>query len=166
MSRRTHGPWCRMLVLTLGDPHSVNVECLAACMTASGENGSLIEASHSIPVVLVGSYWHWQHQLAALERLGILKNPLSMPAIQDLNSLADFQVDRHGVSTDAVLRALKPGFYFWDVAPAEGPSPGNLPSTLRRGIEPRFLIFSSSLSGPRNLVSNRNHHRVSSIHPG
>jgi 4-hydroxythreonine-4-phosphate dehydrogenase len=48
------------LLITLGDPHSTNIELLDQCL------GSIPLNRH--PVVLVGSFWHWRDQIDRLGR--------------------------------------------------------------------------------------------------
>ena len=48
-----------MLVITLGDPWSVNIEIISQCLS-----GSFLENCHrrNIPVTLIGSFYHWEQQ--------------------------------------------------------------------------------------------------------
>lgn len=51
-----------MLLITLGDPHSVNVELLAPLLAAEAKGGR--QATY--PHVLIGSAWHWRDQTTRL----------------------------------------------------------------------------------------------------
>ncbi len=60
-----------MIIITLGDPLSISVATVAKLLATSG--------SQSFPLLLVGSYWHWQDQI---RRLGL--TPLLMRPIKQL----------------------------------------------------------------------------------
>ncbi len=56
-----------MIVVTLGDPYSINIEMLRP----------LFEQSPSYPVFIIGSYWHWCDQI---RRCGLEWLPVSLDA--------------------------------------------------------------------------------------
>ena len=90
----------KLLVVTLGDPYSINVESVLGAL-------STLTVPCSLPVVMVGSYWQWNLQLDAL---------LSMSSFSLSDSfsrlLADIKLVRrwNEVGPD--------GFYFLDVCPS------------------------------------------------
>lgn len=55
-----------MLYVTLGDPHSINIECLLSVLGSKKPKSGL-------KVTLIGSLWHWQNQC---RRLNIEPEPL------------------------------------------------------------------------------------------
>lgn len=49
-----------MLVLTLGDPHSVNIEVL--CKLLEAEHAAFTAVARVQPIIFCGSNWHWRDQ--------------------------------------------------------------------------------------------------------
>lgn len=92
-----------MLIITLGDPFSVNIELVASVLAPS-------LAAPTVPIVLVGSTWHWQDQCA---RLG-LESP-------DYSLIADWTA------------AIRPGLYFADLGQEEDAVPAELLSRALAG---------------------------------
>lgn len=52
-----------MILITLGDPLSINVEALATILHPSSEERKSLAQR---PIILIGSLWHWQEQLELL----------------------------------------------------------------------------------------------------
>ena len=92
-----------MLVITLGDPHSVNIELLAPLLRKPG----LLEAT---PVVLVGSAWQWRDQCQRLGFDGGSPQLIKSPA-----------------------QVQGPGLYLAEVGPHEGAAPAETLDPVVRG---------------------------------
>ena len=101
-----------MLVITLGDPHSVNIELIAPLLSKS-------DWLAETPVVLVGSAWQWRDQC---QRLGLPDGaPLAIKTPSEV----------HG-----------PGVYFAEVGPHEGTATAeSLASVVRGAMSLRALAW-------------------------
>ena len=80
-----------MLLITLGDPFSVNIELVLRFFSSMREKP---QSGEGFPIVLIGSYWHWNDQQ---KKLGLPKLEL-----QPITSL---------------LQAKEPIRYFLDISP-------------------------------------------------
>jgi 4-hydroxythreonine-4-phosphate dehydrogenase len=92
----------RLLIITLGDPHSINVYAV---------NHLLRKAERDLPILVIGSYWQWQHQVAAL----------NLPQLPFTH-------------IKEIPAAAKPGFYFWDILPDFPRLPADELSAAQKGM--------------------------------
>lgn len=90
-----------MLAITLGDPLSINVETLAQVLAGRDAD---------IPIVLIGSDFHWQDQMHRLEQASLPMTYVNRP--QDI---------------------VAPGLYFHDIAGEIEPIAAESLSTKERG---------------------------------
>ena len=69
-----------MILITLGDPLSINIEILASLLSPSTTERKNLAM---YPIVLIGSFWHWHEQLKELNipqiQTKLLKNPKLRP---------------------------------------------------------------------------------------
>ena len=79
-----------MLIITLGDPFSINIELVTRYLTACQDN----PIWQKTPVVIVGSYWHWRDQVTKLD--------LCHPPLRKVSSIEEPRT---------------PGLYFLDLLP-------------------------------------------------
>jgi 4-hydroxythreonine-4-phosphate dehydrogenase len=99
-----------MLALTLGDPHGVGIELIAGLLADDRRRA----VARQVPVVLVGSAWHWRDQTERLARLG---HPVP-GAFQTIGALA---------------AARAPGLYFLDIGQAADAQPAEKLTEIQRG---------------------------------
>ncbi|MEZ4742595.1 MAG: 4-hydroxythreonine-4-phosphate dehydrogenase PdxA [Bdellovibrionota bacterium] len=112
-----------MLVITLGDPHSINIEKIVQLLPV------LNPLQDHFSTILVGSYWHWQDQL---ERLGHLQN--QSVKLSRISSIDDIAV----VTEESLV-------YFFDIGGEEAPA--ELLAPLQRGlIACKALMMSVEIS--------------------
>ena len=107
----------KLLAVTMGDPYSINVYAMASLLAPL--------LSLGFPVVLIGSHWHWRHQMEAMNLscgpLGVVRNP------------AEIQ---------------QQGLHFWDIASEGATLPADQLAAVQRGdIAVRSLMALESLRG-------------------
>ncbi|MBI2603657.1 MAG: 4-hydroxythreonine-4-phosphate dehydrogenase PdxA [Deltaproteobacteria bacterium] len=71
-----------MLVVTLGDPYSINCELVSSAL--SQKSHTLTRFAMTENVILVGSFWHWNDQTKELRTLPPLKNIRSLQEARPL----------------------------------------------------------------------------------
>lgn len=95
-----------MIYITLGDPYSINIEILAKCFDILGDLKS--------QTAIIGSYWHWQHQLNELDYC--LSFP--MKVVKTLNAQA----------------SLHHNLIFWDIGDKKLEKPADQMTDFERGL--------------------------------
>lgn len=126
-----------LLILTLGDPHSINIEALNALLATRAQARGLFPDLAVQPIIVCGSYWHWRDQEA---RGG------GTPTVFESILTSDSPVPRRGL-------------HFFDIGYPDLNTPAEALSSLGRG-----RIAVAALTAAQQLIaSEKNLERIAVV---